>query len=40
MAYYRDHSHEGRDAGSLASLRERSAAVLSRELGPTSASRR
>jgi putative hydrolase of the HAD superfamily len=33
MAYYRDHSHEGRDAESLASLRERSAAVLSRELG-------
>jgi hypothetical protein len=28
MAYYRDHSHEGRDADSLASLRARSAAVL------------
>ena len=33
MAYYRDHSHEGRDVESLASLRERSAAVLSGELG-------
>ena len=33
MAYYRDHSHEGRDAESLAALRERCAAVLSRELG-------
>jgi putative hydrolase of the HAD superfamily len=33
MAYYRDHSHEGRDADSLASLRARSAAVLSGELG-------
>ena len=33
MAYYRDHSHEGRDAASLAALRERCAAVLSRELG-------
>jgi putative hydrolase of the HAD superfamily len=33
MAYYRDHAHEGRDADSLADLRERSAAVLSRELG-------
>jgi putative hydrolase of the HAD superfamily len=33
MAYYRAHSHEGRDAESLASLRERSAEVLSRELG-------
>jgi putative hydrolase of the HAD superfamily len=33
MAYYRDHSHEGRDPDSLASLRARSAAVLSRELG-------
>jgi len=33
MAYYREHSHEGRDAGSLAELRERCAALLSRELG-------
>jgi HAD superfamily hydrolase (TIGR01509 family) len=33
MAYYREHSHEGRDPPSLADLRERSAAVLSRELG-------
>ncbi len=33
MAYYRDHAHEGRDAASLADLRERSAAVLSGELG-------
>jgi putative hydrolase of the HAD superfamily len=33
MAYYRDHSHEGRDRESLAALRARSAAVLSRELG-------
>jgi putative hydrolase of the HAD superfamily len=33
MAYYRDHSHEGRDVDSLASLRARSAAVLSGELG-------
>jgi len=33
MSYYRDHSHEGRDVDSLASLRERCAAVLSRELG-------
>jgi putative hydrolase of the HAD superfamily len=33
MAYYRRHSHEGRDADSLAALRERCAAVLSRELG-------
>jgi putative hydrolase of the HAD superfamily len=33
MAYYRDHSHEGRDADSLAALRARSAEVLSRELG-------
>jgi putative hydrolase of the HAD superfamily len=33
MAYYRAHSHEGRDAASLAELRERSARVLSRELG-------
>jgi HAD superfamily hydrolase (TIGR01509 family) len=33
MAYYRDHSHEGRDAASLADLRSRSAAVLSKALG-------
>jgi putative hydrolase of the HAD superfamily len=33
MAYYREHSHEGRDPSSLADLRERSAAVLSAELG-------
>jgi putative hydrolase of the HAD superfamily len=33
MAYYRDHSHEGRDPASLAALRERSAAVLSESLG-------
>jgi putative hydrolase of the HAD superfamily len=33
MAYYRRHSHEGRDAESLAALRERCAEVLSRELG-------
>ncbi len=33
MAYYREHSHEGRDAASLADLRARCARVLSRELG-------
>jgi putative hydrolase of the HAD superfamily len=33
MAYYRDHSHEGRDAASLAGLRFRSARVLSTKLG-------
>jgi putative hydrolase of the HAD superfamily len=33
MAYYRAHSHEGRDAASLAGLRRRSARVLSDELG-------
>jgi putative hydrolase of the HAD superfamily len=33
MAYYRAHSHEGRDAASLADLRARSAEVLSKELG-------
>jgi putative hydrolase of the HAD superfamily len=33
MEYYRAHSHEGRDARSLADLRRRCAAVLSRELG-------
>jgi putative hydrolase of the HAD superfamily len=32
MDYYREHAHEGRDAASLADLRERSATVLSREL--------
>jgi HAD superfamily hydrolase (TIGR01549 family) len=33
MSYYRDHSHEGRDARSLADLRERCARILSDELG-------
>jgi putative hydrolase of the HAD superfamily len=33
MAYYRDHSDEGRDAASLADLRARCASVLSRKLG-------
>jgi putative hydrolase of the HAD superfamily len=33
MAYYKDHSHEGRDDDSLADLRRRCAAILSRELG-------
>jgi len=33
MAYYKAHAHEGRDAASLAELRARCAAVLSRELG-------
>ena len=33
MAYYRDHSHEGRDAESLAELRDRCAAIVSTELG-------
>jgi putative hydrolase of the HAD superfamily len=33
MRYYRDHSHEGRDAESLADLRRRCAAIVSRELG-------
>jgi putative hydrolase of the HAD superfamily len=33
MAYYKRHSHEGHDAESLAALRKRCAAVLSRELG-------
>ena len=32
MAYYREHAHEGSDPGSLASLRERCAALLSEEL--------
>jgi FMN phosphatase YigB (HAD superfamily) len=35
MSYYREHSDEGRDAASLAELRERCAVVLSRELGRT-----
>lgn len=35
MRYYRAHSDEGRDAGSLADLRQRCADVLSRELGRT-----
>jgi putative hydrolase of the HAD superfamily len=33
MTYYREHSHEGRDAESLADLRERCAQLVSRELG-------
>jgi putative hydrolase of the HAD superfamily len=33
MAYYREHSHEGRDAATLADLRRRCAEVLSSELG-------
>jgi len=33
MDYYREHSDEGRDPASLADLRQRSAAVVSRELG-------
>jgi HAD superfamily hydrolase (TIGR01549 family) len=33
MAYYRDHAHEARDAESLADLRLRCAALLSREAG-------
>jgi 2-haloalkanoic acid dehalogenase type II len=33
MAFYRDHSHEGRDTSSLADLRSRCAAVLSEHLG-------
>ena len=32
MRYYRDHSHEGRDAESLADLRRRCAAMVSSEL--------
>jgi putative hydrolase of the HAD superfamily len=35
MAYYKDHAHEGRDAASLAELRDRCAELLSRELGVT-----
>jgi putative hydrolase of the HAD superfamily len=38
MAYYKEHSSEGRDEASLADLRARCAAVLSQELGqPVSA---
>jgi putative hydrolase of the HAD superfamily len=33
MRYYREHSHEGRDAESLAELRNRCAAIVSAELG-------
>src|SRR5512144_511290 len=33
MAYYREHSHEGRDEASLAELRERCAAIVSGKLG-------
>ena len=33
MAYYKSHSHEGRDGPSLAALRKRCAALLSSELG-------
>jgi putative hydrolase of the HAD superfamily len=33
MAYYREHAHEGADAATLAELRGRCAALLSRELG-------
>jgi putative hydrolase of the HAD superfamily len=33
MSYYRDHAHEGRDEASLADLRARCAALLSRGLG-------
>jgi putative hydrolase of the HAD superfamily len=33
MAYYRDHSQEGRDEASLADLRERCAALVSEKLG-------
>jgi len=32
MAYYREHAHEGRDEQSLAELRERGAALVSRKL--------
>jgi putative hydrolase of the HAD superfamily len=35
MAYYKEHAHEGRDAASLAELRDRCAELLSRELGAT-----
>jgi putative hydrolase of the HAD superfamily len=33
MAYYREHSHEGRDRASLADFRERCAGVVARALG-------
>jgi len=33
MAYYRDHAQEGRDEESLADLRQRCAALVSKELG-------
>lgn len=33
MAYYKDHAHEGRDAETLAELRERCARLISDELG-------
>jgi HAD superfamily hydrolase (TIGR01509 family) len=33
MDYYREHAHEGRDAESLADLRDRCAELISRELG-------
>ncbi len=33
MAFYRDHSHEGRDEESLAALRQAAAQVLSQNLG-------
>jgi 2-haloalkanoic acid dehalogenase type II len=33
MAYYKEHAHEGRDEASLAELRERCAALVSRKLG-------
>jgi putative hydrolase of the HAD superfamily len=33
MAYYKEHAHEGRDDASLAELRERCAALVSRKLG-------
>ena len=33
MGYYREHAHEGRDAASLADLRERCARLISDELG-------
>lgn len=33
MAYYKEHAHEGRDEESLAELRERCAAIVSRKLG-------
>jgi putative hydrolase of the HAD superfamily len=33
VAYYKEHAHEGRDAASLAELRDRCAELLSRELG-------